>query len=57
MTRAPAIESETADIGRFLGTDTVAELYRARWQIELFFKWIKQHLRIKRFFGTSANAV
>lgn len=36
---------------------TVAELYRARWQIELFFKWIKQHLRIKRFFGTSANAV
>ena len=33
------------------------ELYRARWQIELFFKWIKQHLRIKRFFGTSANAV
>ena len=57
LTRAPAIESETADIGRFLGTDTVAELYRARWQIELFFKWIKQHLRIKRFFGTSANAV
>ncbi len=36
---------------------TVAELYRLRWQIELFFKWIKQHLRIKRFFGTSANAV
>jgi len=36
---------------------TVAELYRARWQVELFFKWIKQHLRIKRFYGTSANAV
>jgi hypothetical protein len=36
---------------------TVCELYRQRWQIELFFKWIKQHLRIKRFFGTSANAV
>lgn len=36
---------------------TVAELYRLRWQIELFFKWIKQHLRIKRFYGTSANAV
>jgi hypothetical protein len=36
---------------------TVAELYRLRWQIELFFKWIKQHLRIKRFFGTSPNAV
>jgi len=36
---------------------TVCELYRSRWQIELFFKWIKQHLRIKRFFGTSENAV
>jgi hypothetical protein len=36
---------------------TVAELYRCRWQVELFFKWIKQHLRIKSFFGTSANAV
>jgi hypothetical protein len=36
---------------------TVCELYRLRWQIELFFKWIKQHLRIKRFFGTSENAV
>ena len=36
---------------------TVAELYRYRWQVELFFKWIKQHLRIKSFFGTSENAV
>ncbi len=36
---------------------TIADLYRLRWQIELFFKWIKQHLRIKAFFGTSANAV
>jgi len=36
---------------------TVAELYRARWRIELFFKWIKQHLRIKAFYGTSINAV
>ena len=36
---------------------TVAELYRYRWQIELFFKWIKQHLRIKAFYGTSLNAV
>ena len=35
----------------------IAELYKARWQIELFFKWIKQHLRIKAFYGTSANAV
>jgi len=36
---------------------TVADLYRNRWKIELFFKWIKQHLKIKSFFGTSANAV
>jgi hypothetical protein len=36
---------------------TIAQLYRARWQVELFFKWIKQHLRIKAFFGTSENAV
>ncbi|MDP7453903.1 MAG: transposase, partial [Arenicellales bacterium] len=36
---------------------TIAMLYRARWQVELFFKWIKQHLRIKRFFGTTVNAV
>jgi transposase len=35
----------------------IAHLYRARWQIELFFKWIKQHLRIKAFYGTSENAV
>lgn len=36
---------------------TICDLYRLRWQVELFFKWIKQHLRIKRFFGTSQNAV
>ena len=36
---------------------TITELYRNRWQVELFFKWIKQHLRIKSFFGTSENAV
>jgi IS4 transposase len=36
---------------------TICELYRLRWHVELFFKWIKQHLRIKRFFGTSENAV
>jgi transposase len=35
----------------------IAQLYRCRWQVELFFKWIKQHLRIKAFFGTSENAV
>ena len=36
---------------------TIAALYRSRWQVELFFKWIKQHLRVKAFFGTSENAV
>jgi hypothetical protein len=41
----------------FVPAFTVTEIYRCRWQIELFFKWIKQHLRIKRFFGTSPNCV
>ena len=36
---------------------TIADLYRCRWQVEIFFKWIKQHLRIKSFYGTSENAV
>ena len=36
---------------------TIAQLYKCRWQVELFFKWIKQHLRIKAFFGTNENAV
>src|SRR5579863_5078867 len=36
---------------------TIASLYKSRWQVELFFKWVKQHLRIKAFFGTSQNAV
>ena len=36
---------------------TIADLYRSRWEIEIFFKWIKQHLRIKAFYGTSENAV
>ena len=40
-----------------LPAKTVTELYKERWQIELFFKWIKQHLKIKTFFGTSRNAV
>ncbi len=44
-------------IGRsHLGNPGV-KLYKCRWQVELFFKWIKQHLRIKRFYGTSENAV
>jgi len=40
-----------------ISAQTVADLYRSRWQVELFFKWIKQHLRITSFFGTSENAV
>ncbi len=36
---------------------TITQLYRCRWQVELFFKWIKQHLRIKKFYGTTENAV
>ena len=40
-----------------LSATTIAALYKARWQVELFFKWIKQHLRIKRFMGESENAV
>jgi len=53
----------TGNVYRFLTNNfklealTVAELYRERWQIELFFKWIKQHLHIKTFYGTSQNAV
>ena len=41
----------------FIPAPTIAQLYKCRWQVELFFKWIKQHLRIKAFFGTSKNAV
>ena len=40
-----------------LPAQTMTQLYRCRWQVELFFKWIKQHLRIKAFYGTSENAV
>ena len=40
-----------------LSAQTVADIYKQRWQVELFFKWIKQHLRIKNFYGTSPNAV
>jgi len=40
-----------------LSAATICALYKARWQVELFFKWIKQHLRIKKFYGTSENAV
>ena len=40
-----------------LPSTMIAELYRNRWQVELFFKWIKQHLKIKKFYGTTENAV
>ena len=40
-----------------LSAATIAQLYRCRWQVELFFRWIKQHLRIKAFYGTSENAL
>jgi Domain of unknown function (DUF4372)/Transposase DDE domain len=42
---------------RTLPAATICALYKCRWQVELFFKWVKQHLRIKRFYGTSENAV
>ncbi|MDP3041723.1 MAG: IS4 family transposase, partial [Candidatus Omnitrophota bacterium] len=56
-------DSETNNRFRFLTNNfsldalTITQLYKSRWKIELFFKWIKQHLRIKAFFGTSENAV
>jgi hypothetical protein len=40
-----------------LPAPVIAEIYKQRWQVELFFKWVKQHLRIKTFYGTSINAV
>jgi IS4 transposase len=42
---------------RMLPAATICAIYKCRWQVELFFKWIKQHLRIKAFFGTTENAV
>ncbi len=40
-----------------LPAETIAALYKARWEVELFFKWVKQNLRVKTFYGTSPNAV
>ena len=63
LRRVKYYDEETGKIFNFLTNNfaipaqTVADLYRNRWQVELFFKWIKQHLRIKSFFGTSENAV
>jgi hypothetical protein len=63
LRRVHYIDQETNDDLIFITNNftlsaiTIAKLYKCRWQVELFFKWIKQHLRIKSFFGTSENAV
>jgi hypothetical protein len=63
LRRISYLDVETGKRFRFLTNNftlsalTIAMLYKCRWQVELFFKWIKQHLRIKAFFGTSQNAV
>jgi len=63
LRRIVYFDAETASRLTFLTNNfsllplTIAELYRLRWQVELFFRWIKQHLYIKAFYGTSANAV
>ena len=55
----PETEKRLVFITNHFGVEAmnVCQLYKSRWQVELFFRWIKQHLRIKRFFGTSENAV
>ena len=63
LRRVSYFDAETNQRLRFLTNNfalpalTIAQIYKCRWQVELFFKWIKQHLRIKAFFGTSENAV
>jgi hypothetical protein len=63
LRRVSYIDVETKKRFKFLTNNftlpalTIAQIYKCRWQVELFFKWIKQHLRIKAFFGTSENAV
>jgi hypothetical protein len=63
LRRVKFIDAETGKRLAFLTNHfsfsalTIAQLYKCRWQVELFFKWIKQHLRIKAFYGTSENAV
>ena len=63
LRRTRYLDTETDKQFTFLSNNfivpalSIARLYKCRWQIELFFKWIKQHLRIKAFYGTSANAV
>jgi len=63
LRRVNYLDVETRKSFKFLTNNftlpalTIAQIYKCRWQVELFFKWIKQHLRIKAFFGTSENAV
>jgi IS4 transposase len=63
MRRVSYFDAETNKRLKFLTNNfalpalTIAQIYKQRWQVELFFKWIKQHLRIKAFYGTSDNAV
>src|ERR1700689_5092891 len=63
LRRVTYVDPETHKRFRFLTNNfvlpalTIAKIYKSRWQVELFFKWIKQHLRIKAFYGTSENAV
>jgi hypothetical protein len=63
LRRVSYLDTETNNRLKFLTNNfvlpafTIAQIYKCRWQVELFFRWIKQHLRIKSFFGTSANAV
>jgi Domain of unknown function (DUF4372)/Transposase DDE domain len=63
LRRVSYLDNETQKRLKFLTNNfvlpafTIAQIYKCRWQVELFFKWIKQHLRIKAFYGTSENAV
>src|SRR5712691_9186642 len=63
LRRVSFLDVETRKRFKFLTNNftlpalTIAQIYKSRWQVELFFKWIKQHLRIKTFYGTSENAV
>jgi IS4 transposase len=63
LRRVSYFDAETGKRLKFLTNNftlpalTIAQIYKQRWQVELFFKWIKQHLRIKAFYGTSENAV
>jgi len=63
LRRVTYLDVETRKRFKFLTNNftlpslTIAQIYKCRWQVEWFFKWIKQHLRIKAFYGTSENAV